>query len=297
METKRRLVRVSSPSKIRIDNYIKNAAFISRQEARAMIENGRVMVNGAAQTKHHKSLKNGDDVEFDVVVKEKREAPGFESELSVLYTGGGFAAVNKPAGMITHPTRHGEKETLLNAAIAKFKTRSIHIINRLDKDTSGIVLLAFDRKTAGELSHLVKSRQMHKEYVCLVHGVINKPGRIDAEISEGGDGAKSRTAGRGGKEALSFYEPVSGNKKATLLKVIIKTGRTHQIRAHMKYIGHPIAGDRVYGDPGKDAVFFEGGVLPLGQMLHAAKMEFIFSDKRVVIESGIPPEFMKKLAV
>lgn len=292
METKRRLVRVSSPCKIRIDNYIKNSASVTRQAARDMIETGRVLVNGAVQLKHHKSVKNGDDVEFDEIVKEKREAPAFDTGLDIIYEDVGFAAVNKPAGMITHPTKHGEKNTLLNAAISKFKTRTIHIINRLDKDTSGIVLLALDRKTASELSFLVKSRQVYKEYACVVHGVINKPGRIEAEISKGGDGAKSRTAGMGGKEALSFYEPVSGNEKATLLKVVIKTGRTHQIRAHMKYIGHPIAGDRVYGDAGKDKELFKDGSVPAGQMLHAARMEFIFRDKRVVLLSELPSGFL-----
>ncbi len=292
METKRRLVRVSSHTKIRIDNYIKTAASVTRQEARAMIERGLVSVNGVVQNKHHKSVKNGDDVEFDVLIKEKAEAPAYDAPLEAVYKGEGFAAVNKPAGMITHPTKHRETNTLLNAAVAAFKTKHIHIINRLDKDTSGIVLLALDRKTASELSFLVKSRQVYKEYACVVHGVIKKPGKIEAEISGGGDGAKSRTAGLGGKEALSFYEPVSGNEKATLLKVVIKTGRTHQIRAHMKYIGHPIAGDRVYGDAGKDKELFKNGSVPAGQMLHAAKMEFIFRDKRVVLLSELPSGFL-----
>ena len=257
-----------------------------------MIENGLVSVNGVVQNKHHKSVKNGDDVEFDVLVKEKTEAAAYDAPLEIIYRGEGFAAVNKPAGMITHPTKHRETNTLLNAAVAAFKTKHIHVINRLDKDTSGIVLLALDSKTASELGYLVKTRQIYKEYACVVHGVIKKPGRIEAEISEGGDGAKSRTAGKGGKAALSFYEPVSGNEKATLLKVIIKTGRTHQIRAHMKYIGHPIAGDRVYGDAEKDSNLFGTEKLPDGQMLHAAKTEFIFRDERVVIESAVPAGFL-----
>lgn len=292
MEKRRRLVRVSSACKIRLDNYIKNAASLTRQEAQAMIEAGGVSVNGAVQVKCHKSVKNGDNVEFEEVVKRKREVQGFDGVLDILHSGEGFAAVNKPAGMITHPTKHAERDTLLNAAVAKFKKRGIHIINRLDKETSGIVLLAFDRKTAAELYFLVKSRQVYKEYACVVHGDVNKPGRICAEISGGGGGAKRRTAGEGGKEAVSFYEPVAGNGKITLLKVVIKTGRTHQIRAHMGYIGHPIAGDRSYGDAKKDEELFKDSEMPAGQLLHASKMEFVHRDNRVVISSALPGKFL-----
>lgn len=197
--------------------------------------------------------------------------------------------------MLTHPTKFGETDTLVNAVKDIYPDRTIHAVNRLDKLTSGIVLVALDKKTAGELSDMIEKRLVHKEYSCLVHGRLNKSGRIDLAISEGGNGARLReTVSKGGMSALTFYEPLEICDKATLLKVVIKTGRTHQIRAHMKSIGHPVIGDPVYGDKDKDIALFGSAAAPERQMLHAGFMEFRphAGAERISIKAPMPEDFL-----
>lgn len=171
-------------------------------------------------------------------------------------------------------------------------------MNRLDRDTSGIVLIALTAEKAGELSGLIMDKAVHKQYLCLVHGSVAKRGRIENQLSTGGSGAKSRNVVKsGGSSALTYYEPVKHFGGATLLKVIIKTGRTHQIRAHMKFIKHPCVGDAVYGDKLLDKKLL-GAEAPKRQMLHAAFLSFTCGAGKEITEitAPMPMDFLGALA-
>ena len=299
-KTETRLIKVSSGGEKRLDIYLKDAVPVTRNRARAMIDGGRVFVNGEIQSKYHRLVRCGDDVQFDFLVKTGIEINPFEKELEVVYEGNNFIAVNKPAGMIVHPTGYGEQDTLVNAAANMKRGETVHAINRLDRDTTGIVLLAFDKKKAAELAELIKDRNVYKEYTCLVHGRVAGKGNIELEISNGGSGAKCREAVEsGGKSAATVYEPKEYYKGATLLKVIIKTGRTHQIRAHMKFIKHPIIGDKTYGDSEADEKLL-GNNAPKRQLLHAGLMEFKLNKQLISITVPLPEDFktaLEKLSV
>ncbi|MBN2753842.1 MAG: RluA family pseudouridine synthase [Candidatus Goldbacteria bacterium] len=294
-KTETRLIKVSSGGEKRLDIYLKDAVPVTRNRARAMIDGGRVFVNGEIQSKYHRLVRCGDDVQFDFQVKTGIEINPFEKELEVVYEGDNFIAVNKPAGMIVHPTGYGEQDTLVNAAANMKRGDTVHAINRLDRDTTGIVLLAFDKKKAAELAQLIKGRNIYKEYTCLVHGRVAGKGNINLEISNGGNGAKCRQAVEtGGKSAATVYEPKENYKGATLLKVIIKTGRTHQIRAHMQFIKHQIIGDKTYGDPQLDEKLL-GDNGPKRQLLHAGLMEFKLNKQLVSITAPLPEDFKSAL--
>jgi len=281
-----RLLRASIHEEVRLDMFIKMSASVTRQHARDMIDWGYVTVNGQVQTKYHRLVRNSDEITYKYYKKQPVEITPFESNLEVIYKGDGFIAVNKPAGMIIHPSGYRETNTLVNAVKGMYPENTIHAINRLDRDTTGIVIVALNPETAAKLVKIVMKRKVYKEYICLVHGKIEKPGEILAEISKQGEGkAYRKIVDKGGYSAHTVYDPIKVNDSSTLLKVVLKTGRTHQIRAHMQHIGHPIVGDQTYGDRALDIKLLGEDNLPKGQLLHAHKIEFE------------PPGTLKMLAI
>ncbi len=290
---KKRLLKASVTGETRLDIYIKEAASIDRKAARALIDSGKVCVNGEVQAKYHRLVRPGDDVSYNMEVKEKQELKPYAAELEILYEDPEMIAVNKPAGMLVHPTKFREHDTLVNAVMAKYGVKTAHPANRLDRETSGIVFVALNSARAQELSTLFEKRQVKKEYLCLVHGKMAKKGEIKIGVSKGGGGIKSReTVEEGGHEAHTIYEPVEVFDHATLLKIVIKTGRTHQIRSHMRFIKHPVIGDTVYGDGGLDEALFGAGKSPGRQMLHSAFTEFTLAGKEVIsVKAPLPKDF------
>jgi 23S rRNA pseudouridine1911/1915/1917 synthase len=293
-----RLLKASVSGTKRLDMYIKEAAAITRKQARAMIDSGLVSVNSEKQKKYHRIIRTGDDISYDIMVKEKEIIKPYETRLDIIYHGDSMIAVNKPAGMLTHPTKFCEENTLVNALKAAYPENTIHAVNRLDRFTSGIVLAALDAKMAAELSGLILKKKVYKEYVCLVHGKINRAGIVDLNLSSGGNGAKTReVVFSGGKQANTTYEPVEIYNCVTFLRIVIKTGRTHQIRAHMKYINHPVVGDPVYGNREMDLKVFGAENAPERQLLHARLMEFVLplDNKKYSFTAPLPEDI--KLAL
>jgi 23S rRNA pseudouridine1911/1915/1917 synthase len=241
-------------------------------------------------------VRPGDVVDFESEIREKPVLMPHKTRLEIIFQDKDLIAVNKQAGMLTHPTKFRETDTLVNAVKELYPERSIHAVNRLDRDTSGIVLIALSAEKAGELSAIIMDRSVHKEYLCLVHGAVIKKGKIENNISKGGRGAKSRNVVKtGGMPAQTYYEPVEHFNGAVLLKIVIKTGRTHQIRVHMKFIKHACVGDPVYGNTDMDKKLF-GDAAPKRQMLHAALMSF--KDKngaKTEIKAGLPDDFIKAI--
>ncbi|MBR1731727.1 MAG: RluA family pseudouridine synthase [Ruminococcus sp.] len=214
--------------------------------------------------------------------EDKNEIVPVKGELVILYEDEHLIAVDKPAYMPVHPTKVHQEDTLAN--ILKYmqnkkgESYTFRAVNRLDKDTSGIVLIAKDKFTANAMNGIVK-----KTYIAVCEGIIVNSGTVDKPIKLLEGHTVQRTTAPDGKRAVTHYAPIKRDSKHTLLKLNLETGRTHQIRCHMSSIGHPLAGDDMYGG---SLDYIER------QALHCRKVEFIhpITEKRIIVKSKIPDD-------
>jgi 23S rRNA pseudouridine1911/1915/1917 synthase len=268
----------------------------SRSRLQDWIQRKRVLVNGAA-ARSSRLLRAGDCVEV-----EPAELPPLRAEpeaipLRVIYEDPDFVAIDKPAGMVVHAGAGVHSGTLVNALLARFQSLSAlggdfrpGIVHRLDRFTSGVILVAKNDAAHRALAALFAGRQVEKTYMALVHGHVQTDrGRIEKPIARDPRHRTRMTARLGqGRAAWSEYRVVRRFTGFTLLEVRIGTGRTHQIRVHLSSIGHPVAGDRLYGAPSKNEIhpprerFF----------LHAQRIRFQhpFTGQQVEIESALPED-------
>ncbi len=194
--------------------------------------------------------------------------------------------------MVVHPASGNYENTLVNALIYRYNLDDTNvrsgIVHRIDKDTSGLVIVAKNDKTLELLTEMFKNKQIKKTYLAIVDGVINnKSGTINAPITRDVKDRKKMMVGKDGKNSITHFYVLKTFKNNTYLSLNLETGRTHQIRVHMAYIGHPITNDKVYG---KENTSF-------GQYLHASKLEFIhpITKKEIKVEAELPEEFQEKL--
>lgn len=217
--------------------------------------------------------------------EDKNEIAPVKGDLKILYEDDYIIAIDKPAGMPVHPTKVHQLDTLAN--ILKYfqnergESYTFRAVNRLDKDTSGIVLIAKDKYTATALQSNV-----NKTYLAVCEGVISDSGTIDEPIRLLEGHTVQRTTAPDGKHAVTHYKPIQSDEKHTLLSITLETGRTHQIRCHLASIGHPLAGDDMYG-----------GSLEYikRQALHCNGVSFVHPIKgeQIVIESKLPEDIDK----
>lgn len=203
--------------------------------------------------------------------------------LDILYEDEDIIAVNKPCGMPSHPSKLHKNDTLANA-LKYYTGCSPHIITRLDKDTTGVVLTAKNPHTAALLTDLMKRKEIQKEYVAVVKGTLDMPeGEINAPIEKEENSIK-RIVSSSGKEAITKYEVLNTDGKYSLVRLIPVTGRTHQLRVHMSYMGCPIYGDSLYGIP--DGEFM---------CLHCRKISFShpLTGEDIIIEAPVPDTWEK----
>lgn len=240
----------------RLDKFVAAArADLSRTEVQRLIKAGEVRVNGRPEKASYR-LEPGDEVELALP---EQEAPAIlpeAIELDVLYEDGDLVAVNKPAGMVTHPAYGNWSGTLVNAALHHWpEMRDVGpgveragVAHRLDKDTSGVIIMA---KTPDALRHLqrqFKQRTVYKRYVALVEGVPDSSaGIIEAPIGRDPNRRKRMAVVKGGRPAVTRYDLAEDLHTNALLSLELRTGRTHQLRVHLAWHGHPIVGDRLYG--------------------------------------------------
>lgn len=280
---------------IRLDSYIaKKYNKLSRTMIQKLIEEGNILVNENKKKLSYKVILN-DEITINVPEAEETDIKPENIPLDIIYEDDDIIVINKPKGLVVHPANGNPDGTLVNAimAICKESLSGIGgkirpgIVHRLDKDTSGILIVAKNDKAHINLSNQIKNREMKKIYIALVRGVVNEnEATIDMPIGRSTKDRKKMAVRKDGKEAITHFKVLKRFPKYTLLEVKIDTGRTHQIRVHMAEIGHPVVGDVVYSNGKNDF-----GVV--GQMLHAKSLDFKhpITGKQMHLEAELPKYF------
>lgn len=287
---------------------------ISRTLIQKMIENGEILLNGSRTKPGHK-VKNDDRIEIDLEKLEKESALEYDKKipkkenipLDIIYEDNDILVVNKPAGMVVHPACGNYSGTLVNALLnypgflTKFNEPRVTsderrimrpgIVHRLDKDTSGIILVAKTGPAHRKISRQLKNRTIAKKYIAIVRGIVGlDEGIINASIGhDARDRRRMAIDVEGGKEAITHYRVIkrSRDKNLSVLEVRPKTGRTHQIRIHLSYIGHPILGDTLYNGPLVEGLSRHA--------LHAKSLTFIHPTLNTSMEFSVePPSDLKR---
>ncbi len=283
---------------IRIDKYLSQAEIgLSRNAAVSLIEAENVLVNGKTVNKKQK-LMQGDIIKVSVPDPVEYEAKAENIPLDIVYEDEHLLVVNKPKGMVVHPAAGNYDGTLVNALLyhCKDSLSGINgvmrpgIVHRIDKDTSGLLIVAKNDFAHTLLAEQIKEHSFTREYEAVVFGRLRDDlGTVDAPIGRNpNDRKKMCVTQKNSKNAVTHWKVVERFKSYTHIKCRLETGRTHQIRVHMAYIGHPVAGDSVYGVK-KEKTGFEG------QCLHAAKIGFVHPATKEYMEFTAPlPEYFDK---
>jgi 23S rRNA pseudouridine1911/1915/1917 synthase len=286
----------------RLDLIVSEKLNISRAKAQELIERGDVKVNNSLKQKSYK-LKADDFVEiFEDSLKINGETEKLIPQnipIEVLYTDNYLVLVSKPAGMVVYPCIGHKEGTLLNALAYHFKKLATigaplrpGVVHRLDKDTSGVIVIAIDDRAYFGLVEMFKKRQVKKEYLAIVYGELKGSGTITLPIGRAENNRKKMsTNAKRAKEAITKWQVLENFKNYTLVKVKIITGRTHQIRVHFSAIGHPLLGDRTYGR--KTHIEKENKKISVPrQMLHAWRIEFKHpvTGEDMKFESALPQD-------
>ena len=289
----------NSDADIRLDSYLSNLLEnVSRTKIQNAIKSNLVFVNDKTCKPSH-LIKTDDIVTIEDSAFNEIDIQPENIPIEVVYNSDNFAIVNKPSGMLTHPTSTQKTGTLVNALLYKFKNNLSNlngnfrkgIVHRLDKDTSGLLIIAKNDLAHMNMSKQIQDRKVIKKYIALVRGTVpENEATIDMPIARSQKDRKKMAVDKNGKEAVTHFKVLARYDKYTLLEVKIDTGRTHQIRVHMSYIGHPVIGDEVYSN-GKN----EFGVK--GQMLHAKYLEFKhpITGKDIKLEAPLPEYFEEVL--
>lgn len=268
----------------------------SRSQIQQWLKDERVMVNGTTVKANYK-VKAGDQVTITVPEPTVLELTPENIPLEIVYEDEDVAVVNKPQGMVVHPSAGHPNATLVNALLFHMQNLSSindvirpGIVHRIDKDTSGLLMIAKNDFAHESLAKQLKEKTSLRKYVALVHGVIpHEKGVIDAPIGRSKTDRKMQAVIEEGKPAVTHFQVLERFADFTLVELQLETGRTHQIRVHMKYIGYPLAGDPVYGPkktlPGK------------GQFLHAQVLGFEHprTGEFLTFTAPLPEVFQKTL--
>jgi 23S rRNA pseudouridine1911/1915/1917 synthase len=257
----------------------------SRSRIKRLIEDGDVLVAGRTSKPSYK-LRAGDAVEVELSAPPPAEFPPEDIPLEIVHEDDDIIIVDKPSGLVVHPAAGVSSGTLANALVYHFETLSRRagavrpgIVHRLDRDTSGLIVVAKTEAAHENLADQFRAREVFKSYVALVHGrVTQERGRIEAAIARDPRNRTRMAVVQGGRPALSLYSVRRRYQRFTLLDVEIKTGRTHQIRVHLEWLKHPVVGDAIYGG-GRDKTVpdtrLRARINALGrQFLHAEQLGF-----------------------
>lgn len=281
---------------LRIDKYLISVTDLSRNKVQELVNADLVKVNDHL-VKSSYVVKENDCIEIERFLEYETDITAEDIKLDIVYEDNDVLVVNKASGMVVHPAAGNYSNTLVNALL--YHTKSLSdingnvrpgIVHRIDKDTSGLLVVAKNNNAHKILAKQLEERKIKRVYIALVDGVINNDsGTIDAPIGRSKvNRKKMEVTGDNSKDAVTHFIVLKRYSDATLIECILDTGRTHQIRAHMKYINHPIINDPVYNNK-KSTTF--------GQMLHAKKISFIHptTNKVMEFECDLPKEFTEIL--
>lgn len=267
----------------------------SRSQIQQLLEAGNILVNGA-QKKGKYKVKQGDKVTLEEPELKTLALEPEKIQLDIVYEDEDVIVVNKPQGMVVHPAPGHEAHTLVNALLYHCPLSTINgtlrpgIVHRIDKDTSGLLMVAKNDQAHQSLAKQLKEKTNLREYLALVHGQIKEDeGTINAPLGRSPKDRKKQAVIANGRPAVTHFKVLKRYQHYTLISCRLETGRTHQIRVHLKYIGHPLAGDPLYG-PKKT---LKGH----GQFLHATKLGFTHprTGEFLTFEAKLPEIFTKQL--
>ena len=265
---------------VRLDSFITEAfdSTYSRSFYKRLIDDGKITVNGKVITKAGTKLAAGDVVEADIPAPVEDDSfIAQDIPLDIVYEDSDLLVINKPQGMVVHPAAGHSEGTLVNALLAHCKDDLSDIngvlrpgiVHRIDKDTSGLMLACKNNFTHLKLADMLSRHEIVREYRALVYGVVKEDkGMVDAPIGRSQTDRRKMAVIKDGKPAVTHFEVLDRFGEISDIKLILETGRTHQIRVHMAYIGHPVVGDPVYAPRRKNYGLS-------GQALHSRAITFV----------------------
>jgi 23S rRNA pseudouridine1911/1915/1917 synthase len=288
------MLKFTATQKDRLDKFIASEVQVSRSEVQRAIKSGKVSINDKVVEETDFQVKEGDLITLPEFVKEELQAS--DLDLKIVFENNDLAVIDKPAGLVVHPGAGNKENTLANILISKYPDiRNVGephrpgIVHRLDEDTSGLIVIAKTQAAYEFLKNSFLERKVEKEYLALSHGVPAKlHGMIDAPLEK--VPLKQKMKVGTGKEALTEYFVLGSDEAGqfSLFRVKLHTGRTHQIRAHLAHIGHPIVGDNVYGRADKAIID--------RQFLHAYRLKIQLLDGTwLEVESELPTDLKEVL--
>ncbi|MGL4307796.1 RluA family pseudouridine synthase [Cetobacterium sp. SF1] len=297
MENFKEIINIKSEEKDkgkRLDSFISEViGEATRSYIQKLIDNGNVEVVGKNQSKSGNKLKGNEEIIIRIPEDQNLELEPENIPIDIVYQDKDMVVINKSYNMIVHPAQGFYTGTLVNAVLYHIKDLSTingvirpGIVHRLDKDTSGLIIVAKNDEAHLKLTEMFKDKTIEKRYICICKGTFGeKEGRIETLIGrDSKDRKKMAVVYENGKNAITNYKVVSEFNNFSLVEVRIETGRTHQIRVHMKYLNHPIVGDGVYGN---------GGDLAKRQMLHSyyLKLNHPVNGNEMEIIGKVPEDF------
>lgn len=265
---------------LRLDSFVTEAfdTTYSRSFYKKLIDDGKVTVNGKVVCKAGTKLAAGDIVEADIPAPVEDESFAAQDiPLDIVYEDSDLLVINKPQGMVVHPAAGHREGTLVNALLAHCKDDLSDIngvlrpgiVHRIDKDTSGLMLACKNNFSHLKLADMLSRHEIVREYRALVYGFVKEDrGTVDAPVGRSANDRRKMAVNKEGKHAITHFEVLERFGEITDLKLVLETGRTHQIRVHMAYIGHPVVGDPVYAPRRKNYGLS-------GQALHSQAITFV----------------------
>lgn len=278
----------------RIDSFLAEKLDLSRSKIQKLVKEGKILVNDQVVSNSYMVRENDvvlvdDELDYDIHVLPQ------DIPLDIVYEDQDLIVLNKPSGMVVHPAPGHYEGTLVNALLYRYGELTSDsfrpgIVHRLDKDTSGLMLVAKNDSMLEKLSSMIASKEVVRKYLAIVDGVIpHEVGEIDAPIGrDPHNRQKMAVTDVNGKDAITYFKVLEKFQNHTLVECVLETGRTHQIRVHMAYIGYPVMNDPLYG---------RGKATSFGQMLHSYSLTFIHpkTGEEMHFEVEAPKEFQEEI--
>lgn len=290
---------VTAQEKCRLDVLLSQTQ-LTRSHAQKLIHGGAVTVNGKVVQKVSAEVTPGAEVRVQLPEEVPLEVPPQDIDIDVVYQDEWLAVINKPQGLTVHPANNVNTDTLVNALLFHIKDLSgingvlrPGIVHRLDKDTSGLLVVAKNDAAHVELQRQIQTKQCRRIYVALLEGVLKQEsGIVDQPIGRSAADRKKMAVRADGRSAQTLFSVIKRYRHYTLVRFELKTGRTHQIRVHAKFLGHPVVGDKAYGTKNNRWNL-------AGQLLHAQSITFTHphSGETMTFTAPLPNYFAKVLDV